>query len=612
VKRLLILILSLLPLLAIGQTELHSRKKKAIEDYQQARSLIILGQNAEATQYLISAIDRDKSFDEAILLLMQVYLGRNQKTQALNLYSNGFDKLEPQFQSKLSYDLAKYLWSSGSYEQAKQYLDLIEAPIYNVVPQDVALLSASIDYALAAEASDQEMVFEDLAPKMNRFDLQYFPSLDAAGQLVFTARDKSWGGDEQIMITRDSAEGWATPKIISENINSSRNEGTAAISADGKTLVFTGCNRKNNIGGCDLYIAYHEGDDWGEPSLLPETINTRFWESQPSLSSNGQTLYFVSTQPGRGGQDIWVSKKRNGRWTTADPLNDINTTKDDTSPFIYPDDVTLFFATNGRPGFGRFDLFRSVKTANGWLTPENLGKPINNEQDQMGYSISIDGWAYFSSTLPSGKIVMKRFRFPEDLLPELTLFEQQVYLRDAATADLIDGQVNIQWKDEQRAMARAAKGVYREVIQSQPELLELSANGYYKKEIVGPSDSLWVDLEPYPMNEVIGAPIFFGTNQWQVKNKYLPDLDSLVQLLEAYPNWKVSIEGYADAVGEAEDNLRLSEKRVDAVVQLLLKKGVNSDQLARLYFGESLASQDTQVADEDSDRKVVFRLSGIL
>ena len=610
-KRLALIILSLLPLLTLGQTELHSRKKKAIEEYLEARSLLVLGQNAEATPLLVSAIRRDKSFDEAIMSLMQVYLNTNQKTLALNLYSNSKEEVEQPFQARLTYDLAKFLWSEGNYELAKQFADQISPPIYNTRQNDLALLVASIDFALKAKMPEQNILFEDLLPKMNLFDMQYFPSLDASGQLIFTARDKRWGGDEQIMRVRDSAGVWGMPQPIAERINSSKNEGTAAISADGKTLVFTGCNRKNNIGGCDLYVSYKENGEWPEPTLLPKTVNTPYWESQPSLSSNGQTLYFVSTQPGMGGQDIWVSQKVNGRWTTADPLNEINTMKDDASPFIYPDDKTLFFATNGRPGLGRFDLFKSVKTNSGWLTPENLGKPINNEQDQLGYSISVDGWAYFSSTLTSGKIIMRRFKFPEFLLPELSLIEQQVVLVDAKTKERIDGQISIEWEDKVQLMSPSALGVFAEVLQSRPERIIAKAKGYVEKVVVDPMDSIQIELNPLPLNELLSEPIFYASNEWRLGQVHYPELDRLSKRLREHPEWRVSVEGYADTLGKTEDNLLLSQRRVDQVVQYLIKKGVSPDQLEPVYFGETKSKQEAYLPNKQSDRKVLIRLNEV-
>src|SRR5690606_16418378 len=114
--------------------------------------------------------------------------------------------------------------------------------------------------------------------------------------------------DENIYFTTRQKNGWDVPEEISKSINTSNNEGTCTISADGRTLVFTACNRQDGYGSCDLYITYKQGNDWGTPVNMGEPINTRDWDSQPSLSADGHTLYFASDrQGGQGKKDIWVS-----------------------------------------------------------------------------------------------------------------------------------------------------------------------------------------------------------------------------------------------------------------------------------------------------------------
>lgn len=572
----------------------------------------MLGQNAEATSYLISAIDRDKSFDEAIMLLFRVYLDRNDKTQALNLYNNSINELEPQFQSKVNYDIAKFLWYRADYDQAEVYVKRITNPIYNVYPDELVLLQESISLSIAQTQAEKDIEFETLPSKMNEFDLQYFPSLDANGQLVFTARDKRWGGDEQILVTRDSLGSWVQPRMISSNINSDRNEGTASISADGRTLVFTGCNRPNGYGSCDLYVSYKNGDEWAEPEILSQTINTRYWESQPSLNSNGQTLYFVSTQPGKGGQDLWVSQKENGQWSAARALNDLNTAQDDSSPFIYPDDATLFFASNGRPGLGRFDLFKTVKKIDDWSEPENLGTPINNELDQIGYCIGLDGWAYFSTTLASGKIEMRRFKFPEELLPDVQLRSLVVLLVDAQDGRLLEGELNVLFSESELVMKNYGLGYYTELIKSDPIELFASAPGYYDQQVMYTSDSMKIQLQPFELGSVLGGPFYFSSNSYEIKEKDIQQLKKLAEMLKDHPELVVTIEGYTDVIGNVEDNMTLSRQRVNAVVEEMEKLEVSSAQIQRQYFGESRSEDKPRVEDDSlSERKVIIRLTSL-
>ena len=576
---------------AFGQEELHSRKKKAIEAYEKARSLIIMGQNIEASKYLREAIDKDKSFDEAISLLMQVYLEKGDKTQALNLYANGIEELDSDFRSKIDYNMAKFFWLSAEYERAQAYVDKINGVPYNVIPQDVELLKKSVAYALEENKDEGNLVFEHLQAQMNLFDRQYFPSLDASGQLVFTARDKKWGGDEQILVTRDSAGSWAEPKMISDKLNSGLNEGTASISADGKTLVFTGCNRPNGAGSCDLYVSYKEQGEWLEPEILPNEVNSRFWESQPSLSSNGQSLYFVSTRPGKGGQDLWVTNKVDGQWTNAIALDAINTAKDDASPFIYPDDITLFFASNGRPGLGRFDLFRTQKDENSWTSPENLGSPINDEQDQIGYSVSIDGWAYFSTTLGSGRIVMKRFKFPERLLPKVEFKNIQVTLVDSLTGEKLKGSVTVAFDAYNIALEPREVGVYEGLIKGEMNQVYAEVIGYRPKQQTIAKPSTEIELLMAPMMRTFD-PIYFGLNKYQLSSTDLRSLEELASYLKENPHLKLNLVGFTDSVGSSESNLVLAQRRVDAVLDQLKDFSVRQDRIISKVRGEQLANAE--------------------
>src|SRR5690606_26497596 len=117
---------------------------------------------------------------------------------------------------------------------------------------------------------------------------------------------------------------WQKPEPISNNINTANNEGTTAISADGRMLIFTSCVGRRGYGSCDLYVSYRTGDEWSEPENLGPNINSASWESQPSLSPDGRTLYFVSDRPtGYGKRDIWVSYFENGNWTKAENLGKI-------------------------------------------------------------------------------------------------------------------------------------------------------------------------------------------------------------------------------------------------------------------------------------------------
>ena len=194
-------------------------------------------------------------------------------------------------------------------------------------------------------------------------------------------------------------------------VNTPLNEGAASIAADKQTLYFTGCNRPDGFGDCDIYKTVIEGEKWGKPINLGPKVNSKYWDSQPSIAPDQSRLYFTSTRPGPNGSnpeklssmDIWYSDYDfdNDEWKEAKNLTDINTKEQDWTPFIGADNSTLFFSSNGlKPNLGGLDFYysRLDRTTNKWSTPVNLGAPINTKEDESFITLPASGdIVYFSS-----------------------------------------------------------------------------------------------------------------------------------------------------------------------------------------------------------------------
>ena len=186
---------------------------------------------------------------------------------------------------------------------------------------------------------------------------EYLPSVTAEGNtLVFTRRIR---GDEDVFISKKADGQWGTPEPIL-GINTPENEGSQYISADGNLIVFVRCSDRTGYGGCDLYFSEKKGAIWSKPENMGQPINTQGWESQPSLSADGNILYYASNRKGTlGGRDIWRSKRNaDGEW--SNPVNlgpTINTPANDESPFFHPDGQSLYFMSSGHEGMGGYDLF---------------------------------------------------------------------------------------------------------------------------------------------------------------------------------------------------------------------------------------------------------------
>lgn len=230
--------------------------------------------------------------------------------------------------------------------------------------------------------------------------------------LIFTSRRQgSTGGDltddgmyyEDIYISHKKKDGtWTSAVSISPNINTSEHEASVGLIADGQTLLIY-----KDAGNGDIYSSKLDGENWTFPEPLgPEINNPNTWETSACLTSDGNTIYFVSNRSGgMGGRDIWTCVKLpNGKWSKATNLGPpINTEYDEESPFIHPLDNTLFFSSKGHNTMGGFDIFFSEKTEKGWGEPQNMGYPVNTTDDDLYYVTSPDGKrGYYTSCLQAG------------------------------------------------------------------------------------------------------------------------------------------------------------------------------------------------------------------
>ncbi|RZM02858.1 MAG: flagellar motor protein MotB, partial [Pedobacter sp.] len=240
----------------------------------------------------------------------------------------------------------------------------------------------------------------NMGSNINSAALEYFPSLTIDGSnMIFTRRENS---DEDFYETNYVNGQWTMATPLPGKINTNFNEGAQNISQDGEWLIFTGCNYPEGAGSCDLYIAYKtKSGNWTEPENLGPSVNTEAWESSPSFSPDKRDLYFASNRPGGyGGKDIWVTHRAvNGRWSKPENLGPvINTSGDEGCPFIHADNQTLYFNSNGHPGYGMTDLFLSRRTDSSWAVPENLGYPVNTIDDEGSLIVASDGKkSYYAS-----------------------------------------------------------------------------------------------------------------------------------------------------------------------------------------------------------------------
>lgn len=605
-----------------SQKEIKTDSKKAINAYNQGIKEYNLHNYDEAIDFLKQAIEADQNFISACFVLAEVYTDDNQYENAIDAYKKGM-AINPMYyprgyirQGTLEFSLGRYEDSKESY---KRYMELDTKDEKQI---DVAKKGIKYcEFAIHAVNNPVDFQPENLGPDINTIGDEYWPSLSADEQtLIITRlvrRSIVYGGmQEDFFISHKDQNGWSMMENAGYPLNTEDNEGAQTISADGRLMVFTACNRGDGVGRCDLYYSEKVGEKWSFPKNISTPVNTRYKETQPSLSADGRTLYFASDRPGGKGQlDIWVTfKDEENNWTMPDNLGDtINTKLHEMSPFIHFDNQTLYFASEGYPGLGGFDLYVSRKdSAENWTAPENLGYPINTGKDEIGLIVNSKGnKAYYSSGRDPdyGKDIYM-FELYEKVQPlEVSYMKGKVFdietknqlkarfeLIDLETAKMIYEADSDEETGEFLVCLPANKDYCLNV--SKKGYLFFSENFAFKGTFKSTEPFLKdVPLQPIKIGEsIILKNIFYKTDSFVLMKESKVELDKVIKFLSDYPDIKIEISGHTDNTGTAEYNQTLSENRAKSVVDYLINSSVLKERIIYKGYGLSkpVASNDTE------------------
>ena len=624
---------------AQGVPTYSTKSKKAIQSYEQSTNFFIRRQYGPALELLEYAIKKDDDFAEAHLRAGKIYYAVSNEGQAKFHLQKGVQGRydDPRF-SDAHLLLANLYFGDGEYEEAQTLIrHLLKIPrLPNVIKEDARYLLANIEFTQREISHPLPYRPEPVGGEVNRLPLQYFPVLTVDQQtLIYTGRRGTTPQyDEDIYVSHKDAEGrWAAPAPLSENINTPRNEGTCTVSADGRTLIFTACEDRTGLGSCDLYITHRTGERWSRATNLGGNINSRAWESQPSLSADGRTLYFVSDRAGGSGRrDIYVSQwQGDSLWTPAQNVGPtINSARDEVSPFIHVNGQTLYFASNGRPGFGGFDLYVTERDSSEWTAPKNLGYPINTYQDQASLFITADGRdGYYSNEQNRDNNAIRseiyRFELPEAIRVKYRSSYVQGTVYNAVTKDPIGADLELIDLSKQQRISKvqsdSATGRYLMV------LTEGAAYALYvnKKQFLFKSltfdyatsqgevpQPVTVDVYLDPVEkgrETVLNNIFFDTDKYEIKERSVPELQKVITFLKENPEIRITINGHTDNVGAASYNQQLSANRAQAVYRYLAEGGITPERLAYKGYG-----QDQPVADNNTEagrqknRRITFEI----
>ena len=621
-KRVLIIILfTILYQKTVAQYSITD--KKAINLFEKGIEAFKNNNKLGAISFYQRAIDREPDFAEAYHRLGQVYELSARKDLAIINYEKSL-KIAPELPSTaiIYHILGSYSFEKGEYNKAIGLLDKfisLSPKAYSLVKKSKKMMANST-FAIEAIKNPLKINPVSLGKGVNVFHSQYFPSITADKEmLVFTGYNRT-NQDENLYVSYQKNKAWTYPVSISPNINSSENEGTASISADGRTLVFTACNKTDGLGSCDLYISYRLANEWLKATNLGETINTREWESQPSLSADGSILYFVSDRKGGiGKRDIYISKKDSvGQWSQAKNLgNQINTEDDEISPFIHPNGISLFFASDGYPGLGGMDIFYSEKINNVWSKPENFGYPINTSRDQVSLFITADNKrGYYSleqnQDEASRNSLLYQFEIPAIMAKKIKKANViKGVVTDSKSKKKLGADIEVyNLKNnnlESKIHSDDQTGEYMNVLNQGGNYgLFVNKPGYFFKSIAfdysdeKDSTAKYLDISLEPLvknNKEILNNIYFDTNKYILKEESKPELEKLTKLLNLNPSLSIEISGHTDDVGKDAENLLLSKNRAKSVYEYLVTNGVNPARIRAVGYGKTQPSVPNNSAE---------------
>ncbi|RDC63744.1 OmpA family protein [Adhaeribacter pallidiroseus] len=639
IKRLVFLIASscLLTFSAEAQqSNLSTKSSKAADLYTKAQKYMMARDFDKALTALNEAVKKDPNFGEAYLKAAGLYRMTGNLPATFEAYKKGLSLIPVQAGLATEYyNFADMALNRGDYALGKQYYELfIQSNPKNTKALKYAQQQLkNIDFAVLAQKNPVAFKPVRMPAPINKFQLQYFPALTATKtHLVFTARNNDTPqADENLYVSVFQNNVWSEPVSIASNINSEFNEGTASISGDGKTLVFSSCNRPNSLGDCDLYISTRNGNTWSKPVNLGRQVNSAAWDSQPCLSADGRTLYFSSDrgQGSKGREDIWMSRQQeDGAWSVPENLGEpVNTSGSETAPFLHASGSTLYFSSNGHTGMGGADIFKTTLTGTAWTEPENLGYPLNTASNEASFFITPDNTkGYYSRLeLEQSKKTASLFEFevPAVWKSKETSTYTQGRVFDAQTKKPLGAYVQLYDlnTDErvQQVISDQEIGTYTVVLNEGKQYgMYVSADKYLLRSISFDYSSkkdfnpLTLDIYLDPVAKgasMVLNNLFFATGKYQLEKKSKTELNKIISFLATNTQVKIEISGHTDDVGNDTANQQLSDKRARSVYDYLLAQGVKKERILSVGYGETKPLQpNTSDENRQLNRRIELRV----
>ena len=588
-----------------------STNKKAIKFFEEAKLDYELKKDSEAEKFLNKTLQEDPNFVEAHMLYGYLLLEKRKTAEGIEHFKRAIE-INPKFFPRNYFDLGLAQLLSADYDNAVKNLEtFLKFERINPNTRDQAeQYLRNAKFASNAMKNPQPFKLVNVGAGINTADYEYFPAVTADGStFLFTRNIRNTSGkggpqQEDFYISKKVNNVWQTATPIN-SVNTDGNEGAPTLSADGQIMFFASCMEisgdygspeRKGYGSCDIFYSQKVNGKWTTPVNAGPQINTRNWETQPSFSSDGKTLYFIRgsvTREGIKNPDIYYATVGDdGKFGEAVRLSDVvNTPFKEESVFIHPDNQTLYFSSEGHPGMGGLDIFVSRRQADGsWGKPVNLGYPINTVTDENSLVVDANGkLAYLASEREGGfgGLDIYQFELPESVRPEkITYVKGLTY--NAKTKAPLDASFELIDLETQQSVTKAFSNSSGEF------LVTLTSNHNYLVNVSKPgflfySDNfslkdkeadynkpyqLEIPLQPIDTGYTIELKnVFFDVNKWDLKPESKAELEKVVAFLKANPGLKVEFGGHTDNSGDKAFNKTLSTNRARAVYDYVIQNG---------------------------------------
>jgi outer membrane protein OmpA-like peptidoglycan-associated protein/Tol biopolymer transport system component len=604
--------ISLLSLVVFGTATLTAQNK----DTQKADKHFNRFEYVDATAEYLKLVDKGKADGYVHKQLADAYFNTFNPAEATKWYAKA---TESEQDAETYFRYAQMLKAQGKYEEANKQMQKFAAK----APNDQRAKDFKANPNYLPSLVDKQKRF-DIKPLDINSDKSDFGAVLHGSSLYFTsarnAARKNYGWNDEpyldIYQATYNVDGTITNPTAVAELNTKWHDGPSTLSADGNTIYFS--TESYNDGEFEkekaintkksqviIYKATKTGDKWGNITSLP--FNSKEYSTgNPSLSKDGKTLYFTSNMPGSiGGTDIWkVAVNGDGGFGTPENLGtNVNTEGDESFPFISEDNKTLYFASNGRQGFGGYDVFAYDMAG----AAVNMAKPINSEKDDFAFTFNPDKNIGFLSSNRAGVDNIY-------LATPVCGVEVVTLVTDAKTGAILSGAKVSILDDKKNVIATEMSNEKGEVTYNvecnKAYAIQASKDGYESNTFAvaaskGGTQKVAAALSPIDVivtpTEIVLKPIYFEYDKSNITQEGAFELDKLVQVLKNNSAMVILAKSHTDNRGSDQYNMSLSDRRAQSTVQYILSKGISKDQISGKGMGESEPKVDCKEACSEED-----------